>query len=77
MHLQDLLAATIAIVYQKHKHRSIGMSPEQRLNGKRSSRTISENDLARAFFISTNAQSDRKTGEVQLPNGRFRVPIAF
>ena len=77
VHLQDLLAATIAIVYQKHKHRSIGMSPEQRLNGKRSSRTISENDLARAFLISTNAQSDRKTGEVQLPNGRFRVPIAF
>jgi len=77
VHLQDLLEATIALVYQKHKHRSIGMSPEQRLNGKRSSREISKDDLARAFFISIKAQSDRKTGEVQLPNARFRVPIAF
>lgn len=76
-HLQDLLEATIALVYQKHKHRSIRMSPEARLGGALSERRISEADLARAFLVSTTATSDRKTGEVLLPNGRFRVPIAF
>jgi hypothetical protein len=77
VHLQDLLEATIALVYQKHKHRSIGMSPQARLADVLSERRISEAELARAFFVSTNATSDRKTGEVLLPNGRFRVPIAF
>ena len=74
VHLQDLLEATIALVYQKHRHRGIGMSPEQRLAGRLSQRRISEAELARAFFIGTYATSDKKTGEVQLPNGRFRVP---
>jgi transposase InsO family protein len=77
VHLQDLLEATIAMVYQKHKHRSIGMSPEARLAGKLSSRRISDAELARAFYIGITAQSDKKTGEVLLPNGRFRVPVAF
>jgi hypothetical protein len=77
VHLQDLLEATIAVVYQKHRHRSIGMSPELRLDGTLSQRRISEAELARAFFVSVNATSDKKTGEVRLPNGRFRVPIAF
>lgn len=77
VHLQDLLEATIALVYQKHKHRSIGMSPEARLAGKLSERRISEAELARAFFVGIIAQSDKKTGEVKLPNGRFRVPVAF
>jgi transposase InsO family protein len=77
VHLQDLLEATIALVYQKHRHRSIGMSPEQRLAGRLSQRRISEAELARAFFVGEYAKSDKKTGEVQLPNGRFRVPIAL
>ncbi|MCP4040033.1 MAG: transposase [bacterium] len=77
VHLQDLLEATIAMVYQKHKHRSIGTSPELALAGAQSQRRISEADLARAFLISTKAKSDNKTGEVRLANGRFRVPVAF
>jgi len=76
-HLQDLLDATIALVYQQHRHRSIGMSPAQRLAGQVSSRQISAADLARAFYVSATAQSDAKTGEVQLPNGRFRVPLPY
>ena len=77
VHLQDLLEATIALVYQKHRHRGIGMSPERRLAGALSHRRISESELARAFFVSVEATSDKKTGEVRLPNGRFRVPITF
>ncbi len=76
-HLQDLLEATIALVYQKHRHRGIGMSPEQRLAGRLSQRRISEAELARAFFVGDYATSDKKTGEVQLANGRFRVPIGL
>lgn len=77
VHLQDLLEATIALVYQKHRHRGIGTTPELRLAGKLSPRRISEAELARAFFVGVYARSDKKTGEVQLPNGRFRVPIAL
>ena len=76
VHLQLLLDATIALVYQKHRHRSIGMSPEQRLGNCISTRKLSETELARAFYITATALSDDKTGEVQLPNGRFRVPLA-
>ncbi|MGH8310650.1 MAG: DDE-type integrase/transposase/recombinase, partial [Steroidobacteraceae bacterium] len=64
VHLQDLLEATIALVYQTHKHRSIGTSPETRLAGVLSQRRISEAELARAFFVGTTATSDKKTGEV-------------
>ncbi len=76
VHLQDLLEATIALIYQIHRHRSIGMSPELRLAGKLSPRNISQSELARAFFVSCHATSHQKTGEVLLPNGRFRVPLA-
>jgi len=76
-HLQDLLEATIALVYQKHRHRGIGTTPELRLGGKLSPRRITDADLTRAFYGSVMARSDKKTGEVQLPNGRFRVPLAF
>jgi transposase InsO family protein len=76
-HLQELLDATIALVYQKHRHRSIGMSPDERLGRRVSARQISAADLARAFYVGTTAHSDPKTGEVQLPNGRFRVPVAY
>jgi putative transposase len=75
VHLQDLLEATIALVYQKHHHRGIGMTPEDRLAGQLSERRIAEAELARAFFVGVYATSDKKTGEVHLPNGRFRVPI--
>jgi hypothetical protein len=51
--LQDLLEATIALVYQQHRHRGIGMSPEQRLAGKLSQRRVAAAELSRV---------DRMTG---------------
>jgi transposase InsO family protein len=75
-HLQILLDATIALVYQKHHHRSIGTSPEQRLGTCIAARRLADAELARAFFVTASASSNHKTGEVQLPNGRFRVPVA-
>ena len=76
-HLQQLLDAMLALVYQPHHHRAIGCSPEARLAGRCSERRIAEADLAKAFFVQGSAKSHAKTGEIQLANGRFRVPQAF
>jgi hypothetical protein len=76
-HLEQLLDAFLALVYQRHVHRSIGTTPEARLAGAISKRQVSESDLDRAFFVSSAVRSDRRTGEVQLENGRFVVPEAY
>lgn len=73
-HLQQLLEAMLALVYNRHHHREIGTTPELRLAGRISSRRVSQSDLERAFFVETSASSDKKTGEVRLPIGSFRVP---
>lgn len=73
-HLQQLLEAMLALVYNRHDHREIGTTPEQRLAGRISSRRVSQSDLERAFFVEAIASSDPKTGEVRLPSGSFRVP---
>ena len=73
-HLQQLLEAMIALIYQRHRHRSIGTTPEKRLAGRLSSRQVRPHDLERAFLLTLRVVSDPKTGEVRLPNGHFRVP---
>ena len=75
-HLQQLLEAMLELVYNRHRHRVTGAPPERRLAGRLSSRRVSQNDLERAFFVETSALSDKKTGEVRLPTGSFRVPSA-
>lgn len=75
-HLQQLLDATLALAYQKHRHRMLGCSPDDRLGGKVADRQIAPADLARAFFVDACKKSHPKTGEVQLPNGCFRVPVS-
>lgn len=76
-HLQQLLDAMIALLYNPHHHRSISTSPEKRLAGEISARRVSAEDLTQAFFLSTQAKSHPKTGQVNLPNGSFRVPLPF
>jgi hypothetical protein len=73
-HLEQLLEAMLALVYNRHHHREVGTTPEKKLAGRVSSRRVSQTDLERAFLIATEARSDPKTGEVRLPNGSFRVP---
>lgn len=73
-HLQQLLEAMLALVYNCHHHREIAATPDHRLAGRTSARRVSQSDLERAFFIEVDAKSDPKTGEVRLPNGSFRVP---
>ncbi|MCP4965540.1 MAG: transposase [bacterium] len=73
-HLQQLLEAMLALVYNRHHHREIGTTPEKRLANRISNRRVSQSDIERAFFVETTAKSDPKTGEVRLPTGSFRVP---
>jgi len=73
-HLQQLLEAMLALVYNRHHHREIGTTPEKRLAERIAARRVSQGDLERAFFVETTAKSDPKTGEVRLPTGSFRVP---
>ena len=76
-HLQELLEAMLALVYNAHPHRVTKASPAQRLANRQSSRRVTQQDLERSFFIATTAKPDAKTGEVKLPSGSFRVPAAF
>lgn len=73
-HLQQLLEAMLALIYNRHHHRELGTTPEKRLAGRISERRVSQSDLEKAFLVETTAKSDPKTGEVRLPNGSFRVP---
>ncbi|MBK8978163.1 MAG: transposase [Planctomycetes bacterium] len=73
-HLQQLLDAMLALVYDRHLHREIKTTPERRLAGRCSTRQVSQADVERAFYIETTASSCKKTGAVRLPNGSFRVP---
>lgn len=76
-HLEALLQATIALVYNRHHHREIKMTPEQALARRISTRLVGADQLDQAFKISIRATSHLKTGQVNLPNGLFRVPARF
>jgi transposase InsO family protein len=76
-HLQQLLEAMLALVYNRHYHRELGTTPEKRLAQRLSARRVSLHVIQRAFFVHTTAKTHPKTGEVQLPNARFRVPAPF
>lgn len=76
-HLEALLQASIALVYNKHKHRQIKMTPAQALAQRISNRRVSKADLAQAFKAFKRAKSHLNTGQVKLPNGLFRVPARY
>jgi len=76
-HLEALLQATIELFYNRHKHRKIKMTPDQALARRISTRRVSAADLAQAFKVSINAKSHPSTGQVNLPNGLFRVPARY
>ena len=76
-HLEALLQATIALVYNRHHHREIKMTPEQALAQRISTRRVGAAELAQAFKIFTRAKSHPTTGQLTLPNGLFRVPARY
>jgi putative transposase len=77
VHLQQLLEAMLALLYNRHRHRELGTTPEKRLADRRSPRQVSLDVLRRAFFLEITAKAHPKTGEVRLPNGALRVPAPF
>jgi len=76
-HLQQLLEAMVALLYNRHHHRELATTPEKRLAARLSPRQVSLDVLRRAFFLETTAKAHPKTGEVRLPNGQLRVPAPF
>jgi putative transposase len=76
-HLQQLLEAMLALLYNRHHHRELATTPEKRLAARLSPRQVSLDVLRRAFFLETTAKAHPKTGEVRLPNGTLRVPAPF
>lgn len=76
-HLEALLQATIALVYNRHHHRQIKMSPQQALAQCISTRRVGAAELAQAFKVHISTKSHPTTGQVALPNGLFRVPSRY
>jgi transposase InsO family protein len=76
-HLEALLQATISLVYNRHLHREIKMSPEQALAQRISMRRVGAAQLAEAFKVLSRTKSHPSTGQVALPNGLFRVPARY
>lgn len=73
-HLQQLLDAVIETLYRDHTHRDLGMSPRAALASCISSRTVSPQRLDDAFRTRLAKKSHPKTGEVDLPGGKYLVP---
>jgi hypothetical protein len=76
-HLEALLQATISLVYNRHHHREIKMTPEQALAQRISTRRVGAAELAQAFKVRIRAKSHPTTGQVSLPNGLFRLPSRY
>lgn len=76
-HLEALLQATVELVYNRHQHRQIKMSPQQALAQRISTRRVGAAELCQAFKITIRAKSHPNTGQVTLPNGLFRVPSRY
>ncbi len=74
-HLEQLLEAMIEEFYNKHYHRELKSTPFKFLAGRSSERQLSLDDLAHAFWITTQAKSHAKTGQVLLGDMHFRVPV--
>jgi transposase InsO family protein len=78
VHLEQLLQAFIAVVYQPHRHRELKKSPAEALAEIRSGRPgISLNRLRDAFWVETTLKAHPTTGEINLPGGLFCVPSAY
>jgi transposase InsO family protein len=76
-HLEDLLQATIDMLYNQHRHRELKMTPAQALAQRISPRRVSAEDLLRAFRLPIVAKSHPTTGQVALPTGVFRVSSRY
>lgn len=74
VHLQQLLDGVIGSLYNPHKHRSLGCSPEQALSGSVSQRSVPPSRLFDAFRQEKTLKAHPKTGEVVIDQVTYLVP---
>ena len=77
IHLEELLQATLDLLYHRHRHRTLRGSPAEALGEKRSKREVSPEDLQRAFSRRESRKTHPKTGEVTLEGCAYQVPVAY
>jgi transposase InsO family protein len=73
-HLGQLLDGVLAVLYQTHKHRGLGVSPQIALGGRGSSRHVPPTRLVEAFRQQRRLRAHRTTGEVDLAGRTYLVP---
>lgn len=74
VHLGQLLDGVLGALYQKHKHRGLGVSPETALGGRVSPRNVPPTRLVEAFRQERRLRAHRTTGEVDLAGRTYLVP---
>lgn len=74
VHLGQLLDGVLAGLYQTHKHRGLGISPELALAARVSPRHVAPTRLVEAFRQPRRLRAHRTTGEVDLAGRTYLVP---
>jgi transposase InsO family protein len=74
VHLGQLLDGVLAVLYQTHKHRGLGVSPQVALGGRISLRNVPPTRLVEAFRQQRRLRAHRTTGEVDLAARTYLVP---
>lgn len=74
VHLEKLLDGVLATLYQTHKHRGLGVSPQAALGGRVSPRSVPPTRLVEAFRQQRRLRAHRTTGEVDLAGRSYLVP---
>jgi transposase InsO family protein len=74
VHLGQLLDGVLGALYQTHKHRGLGVSPQVALGGRVSPRNVPPTRLVEAFRQPRRLRAHRTTGEVDLAGRTYLVP---
>ncbi|MDP3983661.1 MAG: helix-turn-helix domain-containing protein [Acidimicrobiia bacterium] len=77
VHLNQLLEAMIAMLYQPHHHRGLKESPADALAGTVSARQVARTQLYEVFLDEKHLKSNRVTGEVDIQGHTWLVPDAL
>ena len=77
VHLNQLLEAMIAMLYQPHHHRGLKEAPADALAGTISKRQVARTQLYEVFLDEKRLKSNRTTGEVDIQGDTWLVPDAL
>lgn len=77
VHLNQLLEAMIALLYQPHHHRGLKQAPADALAGTVSERQVARTQLYEVFLDEKRLKSNRATGEVDIQGDTWLVPDAL